>query len=84
MESVDATRKREEMQILSEFAFCDEQNVSFTLIRHNMVASVRGDLRMGQTVRIHRVQKELSSQWFDVKVVKIHRKVELAIIEVRN
>jgi hypothetical protein len=81
MESVDATRKREEMQLLSEFALCDEQNVSFTLIKHNMVASVLGALRMGQTVRIHRVQKELSSQWYDVKVVKIYRKVELAILK---
>ena len=82
MESFDATaRHREYMQILSEFALCDEQNVSFTLIRNNMVASVRGDLRMGQIVRIHRVQKELSSQWYDVTVVKIYRTVELAILK---
>ncbi len=81
MDDFDATRKRAELQLLSEYALCDAQNVIFTLIRHNMVASVSRDLQMGQTVRIHRVQSELSSQWYDVKVVKIYRNVELAILE---
>jgi len=76
-----ATRKRLALERLSEYIFCDEQRVCYTLFNQRMVASVSRDLRMGETVRIHHAQQEPSSTYYDVKVVKLFRTVGLAIFE---
>jgi hypothetical protein len=82
MEEFLATRKRHALERLSEYIFCDEERVCYTLIKQRMVAFVCGDLQMGDTVRIHHPQQEPSTlAYFDIKVVKLFRTVGLALFE---